>query len=401
MFKPTSIVQTFWLAAIGSCLATHASGQAIRTLSLDSVANGPQLDKTDASKIFLKDVGIHDQVKRLQVEDVLTEFSLAGKVSSRTGANHSTVLRDLITFSSSQKITSSLAASDITARAARVGTGDQTRLFGSVPRVDTLGAFGVNVVKSFGDDAQRPGFLRVWEGVQVTKPDPYPDAVLIVGNNKLCTGSLITGDFVVTAAHCFCEGVTKEIIVGTTLLDYVYRSEIDVASSASFIPCDDLNNDLAKVSRGDIALYKLRQTIDGVPTRQIAREDAVRSAASVRAVGYGKTQDAYFGAKFTVDIVIASYDCSEPTLANSGAYGCASGVEMIAAGMNRDTCAGDSGGPIYVLGQDVKLYIAAVTSRSIDPHGGCGQGGIYVKLTPPDIHNWLAQHGVPSTVFGE
>jgi V8-like Glu-specific endopeptidase/uncharacterized protein YerC len=382
-------------------ISSFAHAQAIKSLSLDSVVNSGSFDKQDASKVFLKDVSAADLQKRLQVEDVLSEFNLANKIVAKTGASNATILRDLITSSSTQKITSSLSASDVTARVAKLNLNDRNRILGPQLRVDTLGTFASNVQRSFSEEATRPGMLRVWEGVEVTRPDPYPDAVLIVGNNKLCTGSLITGDYVITAAHCFCSGVSKEIIVGTTLLDYVYRSEVDIANSSSFIPCDDLNNDVSQVSKGDIALYKLRQRIDGVTTRRIANEQSLRAAAAVRAVGFGKTQDAYFGAKFTVDIIIASYDCSEPSFASSGTYGCASGLEMVAAGMNRDTCSGDSGGPVYVLGQDINLYLAGVTSRSVDPHGGCGQGGIYVKLMRPEIYRWLVQQGVPVASFNQ
>jgi secreted trypsin-like serine protease len=68
--------------------------------------------------------------------------------------------------------------------------------------------------------------------------------------------------------------------------------------------------------------------------------------------------------------------------------------------MNRDTCNGDSGGPLYILGQDVNLYLTAVTSRSVDPKDpSCGKGGIYVKLTADPIRSWLLAQGVPNDVF--
>lgn len=103
----------------------------------------------------------------------------------------------------------------------------------------------------------------------------------------------------------------------------------------------------------------------------------------------------------TVDIVVASYDCKGAAAGGGGKYGCTPDTEMIAAGLNRDTCGGDSGGPVYILGQDINLYLAAVTSRSVDPSGACGKGGIYAKLTVPKVKQWLIEGGVAATAFAQ
>jgi secreted trypsin-like serine protease len=123
----------------------------------------------------------------------------------------------------------------------------------------------------------------------------------------------------------------------------------------------------------------------------------VRNAASVRAVGFGQNNskgNAVIGFKFQVNIVIASYQCDGTTvgIADEQVYRCKSPYEMVAAGLNRDTCGGDSGGPIYAFAADTKPYLVAVTSRAVD-RNLCGPGGIYVVLGAPPIRAWLEAHG--------
>jgi hypothetical protein len=67
-----------------------------------------------------------------------------------------------------------------------------------------------------------------------------------------------------------------------------------------------------------------------------------------------------------------------------------------AGGFEGDTCQGDSGGPVFVANDQGKLYLAGVTSRSVDGTSKCGKGGIYVKLTSPEFQSWLKSKGVPA-----
>jgi secreted trypsin-like serine protease len=97
-----------------------------------------------------------------------------------------------------------------------------------------------------------------------------------------------------------------------------------------------------------------------------------------------------------VDIVIASYQCDGSALAgipDSRIYRCSPSHELVAASLNRDTCGGDSGGPVFVFGQDSKPYIAGVTSRAIVGRK-CGPGGIYVIPAAPPVRAWLEARGV-------
>lgn len=342
------------------------------------------------SNAYINRIAPQDAAKRLDLENVLPEVTLSNKIATRKNIPTASVLRDLITASSPSDFKTTLGP--------RLATVEV-----STPEsVETLPTFQANVTTLFHAQAAKPGYLRVWVGTEVKPPDPYPDTVIIGGNNDICTGTLVTPQHVITAAHCFCGHVTNEVTVGTSLVNAVAHSKVDLDKSHSHIACEKITGDensvATNIKLGDVALYTLVTPLSGIGTRRISTERSLRAAASVRAVGFGVTNQNVTGVKFTVDIVIASYDCTEAQVAGAHAN-CAPQAEMVAAGMNRDTCNGDSGGPLYVLGQDVNLYLAAVTSRALK--SDCGQGGIYVKLTTPEMQKWLISEGVPLSAFDQ
>jgi hypothetical protein len=234
---------------------------------------------------------------------------------------------------------------------------------------------------------------RIWQGIPVPSgSDAFPDAVAIVGNNGICSGTLVAPDKVLTAAHCYCDGVTSEVILGQSILSPSERIPVDLSASEVFRPCDEMRD----LSEGDVALLKLSRAAT-IPPRRMTSLNVIRDAASVRAVGFGRTEANNLGFKYQINIVIASFQC-DGTAANGRPdreiYRCRPEHELVAAGLNRDTCGGDSGGPIYVFGPDNQVYLAGLTSRATDPDGRCGPGGIYVLPAAPPIKAWLEARGV-------
>jgi V8-like Glu-specific endopeptidase len=234
---------------------------------------------------------------------------------------------------------------------------------------------------------------RIFGGTPIRpENDSFEDSVALVGNNKICSGALVSPDAVITAAHCYCDGVTDEALIGTSVLSPVTRVKIDKTKSEVFRDCNKINMDL---SSGDVALIRLRSPVNVAP-KEITDLPQVRTAASVRAVGFGQTKTS-IGFKYQVNIVIASYQCNGSVFSgipDQQIYRCSPAYELVAAGLNRDTCSGDSGGPIYIIGDTLKAYVAGITSRGVNPNGDCGDGGIYVLLSASPIREWLSARGI-------
>ena len=239
-----------------------------------------------------------------------------------------------------------------------------------------------------------PANRRSFGGMRVPEEsDAFPDVVAVTGNNRICSGTLVAADKVLTAAHCYCDGAIEEVILGQDSQRPIDRIPVDIAASEVFLPCNEINSDLG---RGDIALLKLTRPAAAEP-RRLTSLQMLRAAAAVRAVGFGRRENAPAGQKFMVDIVIASYQCDGLALTgvpDDQVYRCRNPHELVAASLNRDTCGGDSGGPVFVFDANNEAQIAGVTSRAIHPSGKCGPGGIYVIPAVEPIRQWLEARGI-------
>jgi hypothetical protein len=232
------------------------------------------------------------------------------------------------------------------------------------------------------------------------------------GKRRYCSGTLLTDEFVLTAAHCGCAGVNDyQVDVRPDAREPLSPLAAGFLAAAPILfdtgPCR--RNDLS--GGRDLALLRLQKKMtfpdnarfkptkftperlwDLVPQLPIGRR--------LTAVGYGYGPGGQIGVRMQGDIPIITPDCRQRRFAGI----CAPFAEMILAEATgprgrTDTCGGDSGGPVFLMDGGLPRLIA-VTSRAApgvqdDPTRNCGGGGIYTLIGRNSVHAWLAANGVP------
>ncbi len=220
-------------------------------------------------------------------------------------------------------------------------------------------------------------------GGQTAPSDLFPEcACLGFEGEWSCSGVLLAPRIVLTAAHC-APNIDKVLLKSVSVLAPSLGETVDVVD---VIVHPDYDGDL--LPSHDIAILRLAEDA-ATPPPELATTAQISKASVLGVVGYGynhPTESIGFGTKRFAHVEMLPTNALAPgDLAQLEAeHGFKSDFEFFAGrkGLGVDTCNGDSGGPAYILDNDVWL-LAGLTSRaafsSTDP---CGDGGIYTRIEP-------------------
>ncbi|MEY3211737.1 MAG: hypothetical protein RIT28_2218, partial [Pseudomonadota bacterium] len=199
-----------------------------------------------------------------------------------------------------------------------------------------------------------------------------------------CSGVLIGPEHVLTAGHC---GAAPPVEVVLNVVD----AHDDGGSSRGVAQVD--------VQPGyweglDVALIHLDAPValDAPPALLGCASNQLYDGAPAELVGFGVTSPGgeADGRLYAATMPVVDADCGDP------ARGCRAeiaGAELIAGGDGLDSCAGDSGAPLFVWTDwGAPLFVGLVSRAAWPATTACGDGGIYVRVDA--LVDWLHARGV-------
>jgi secreted trypsin-like serine protease len=225
-------------------------------------------------------------------------------------------------------------------------------------------------------------------------PGEYPAVAEITFGPFLCTGTLITPNWVLSAGHC--GSITGGAVASpaswppqliNVRIGGVTQSDGEQRSAARVV----VHPDYLLTSGYDISLIQLSESSTMAPTLVAgAGERSLWTAGTMETiVGWGVTSE---GGEQPERLQEAQVPITTDAYC-AGAYSDFDPATMVCAGFPEggvDTCQGDSGGPM--LGRTAAGALRVVGATSFGE--GCarpGKPGVYARVAGDELRPWISQ----------
>jgi secreted trypsin-like serine protease len=223
-------------------------------------------------------------------------------------------------------------------------------------------------------------------------PGEYPAVAEITFGPFLCTGTLITPTWVLTAGHC------SNITGGTVASPAAWPPQL-INVRVGGVTQDDgerlgvsrvvMHPDYLLTSGYDISLLQLSSSSTMAPTQVAgAGERSIWTAGTMETiVGWGRTSE---GGSLPDGLQEAQLPITTDAYC-AGAYSDFDPKTMVCAGFPEggvDTCQGDSGGPMFGRTRAGALRVVGTTSFG----EGCarpGKPGVYGRVADDTLRPWI------------
>jgi trypsin len=241
-------------------------------------------------------------------------------------------------------------------------------------------------------------------GGTTTTVDQYPSVVALVIDSNLCTGTLITQTWVLTAAHCVDpevlgmasqDAVTASVRVHFHTVDVINDPGTVVAARATY---KDPQFNKTHLGANDIGLVQLAQAVTDVEPSPINLIAALAPPGiRVATVGYGSTG---VGAQASVGVEL---DLRNRPTVSCPSLGIGSDTNLLCFSQadRTGTCQGDSGGPSFaqIEGKPVVVGVTSFGDQQCATFGASTRVDIeqsFLVTYLPDLIGCLGDHDCPA-----
>ncbi|NPC45937.1 serine protease [Corallococcus exiguus] len=264
---------------------------------------------------------------------------------------------------------------------------DSTRVMFKARGVSQPSASERPSTKAASPRAERVRATQSIAGGREAAPGRWPFSVAITYRNQqgtltqYCSGSLISPDTVLTAAHCEVS-TGHYAVIGRHDLSTTRGRALRIVAVTSPVGFD------SQSFQNDVALLRLAAPVTEFAPVRLAEPDLVlEEGQALTTLGWGRAHEGHASTPVLREVAVQVAPRAACATRYRGKYPITPGMLCVSAPGTADACPGDSGGPLLMTTAEGKVLQVGITSFGV----GCARPdfpGVSTQVS--SFRKWMA-----------